>query len=137
MALELPPVFLVYQGCKFKTRQLTLPVLLFTPKPKQVWLFHNPLGLPAVILAYQCCKFKTKQLALRVLCFIPSPRTTFGLSIKTKNHAKRRGFESVVMALGFEPRTACLEEGGLLYLFVSKYMHNIDYQYYIFHKDSY
>ncbi len=30
---------------------------------------------------------------------------------KTKNHAFRRGFESVVMALGFEPRTACLEDG--------------------------
>jgi len=42
-----------------------------------------------------------------------------------------------VMALGFEPRTACLEEGGLLYLFVPKYMYNTDYQYYVFHKDSY
>jgi len=28
---------------------------------------------------------------------------------KTKNHAIRRGFESVVMAEGFEPSTACLE----------------------------
>tara|TARA_R100001369_G_scaffold91837_1_gene134396 strand:+ start:4356 stop:4547 length:192 start_codon:yes stop_codon:yes gene_type:complete len=30
-------------------------------------------------------------------------------SHKTKNHAIRRGFESVVMAEGFEPSTACLE----------------------------
>ncbi|WP_205764384.1 hypothetical protein, partial [Arenibacter sp. 6A1] len=88
--------------------KLSLAVFCFIPKLKQVWTFQKISGLPSVILFYQCCKFKTHQLSLAVFCFIPKLKQVW-LFHKTKNHAKWRGFESVVMAEGFEPSTACLE----------------------------